>query len=347
MTIFRVRNRFKPPVGGAAWVRLIPENHKGFDGDPVPYKEYIEHFNATVERGTICSRTWKEDDEGEMVGSGKCIPCHELDDDAKNISWRRLSGFLLLHLDWYYLIPATDENGKVLTYRQDSKYHKKGETIYNRVHEADAFKEYGRGAIKREGYDKVFGNLMHWSLGTNHLLVLSSKIDDLQYECQCGGEIDVPIWECPECGGEVFDMTEDGDCEYTKQEVSQIVTELVQCRHCDAKVKLSPVRECDSCKDPQPLTIWDVDLCVAREGSGTSSQLVVRRHKRCEIDKRCKELLPDNDILHRVFAGDSIEYQSKAMKIPNPWKSESARRHVQDYEEGESKDDAEDDDLPV
>lgn len=348
MTIFRVRNRFKPPVGDAAWVRLIPENHNGFDGLPVPYLDYIEHFNATVMRGTICSKIWKESRDGELEGSGKCIPCHELDDGASNISFRRMSAFLLLHLDWYYLIPATDDNNNVLTYRQDSKYHKKGDVIYDRVPEAEAFKQYGRAAVKREGYEKVFGNLMHWSLGTNHLLVLSSKIDDLENECKCGGDIETMLWECPKCGGEVFDLTEDGDCEYTRQEVNQLVTKPVQCPHCDANAMLSPVRECSGCKDPKPLQIWDVDLCVSREGDGAQSQLIVRRHKHVDIDERCKDLIPDRDILQRVFAGDSLEYQSKAMRIPNPWKESDTRRHVQDYDEGDKKgDDAEDDDLPV
>lgn len=347
MTIFRVRNRFKPPRGDAAWVRLLAENHDGMDGQPVPYFDYIEHFNATVKRGTICSRIWKEMPDGEMEGSGKCIPCHEIDDGAGNISWRRLSAFLLLHLDWYYLIPATDDNGNVLTYRQDSKYHKKGDTIFDRVHEAEAFKMYGRGAIKREGYDRVFGNLMHWSLGVNHLLVLSSKIDDLENECKCGGDIETALWECSKCGYEVFDMTPDGNCDYTRQEVNKLVTRPIECPSCGASTMLNPVRECSGCKDPKPLQLWDVDLCVGREGDGAQSQLVVRRHKHVEMDERCKDLIPDRDILQRVFSGDSLEYQSKAMRIPNPWKSEDARRHVQDYDDQESDQADDDDDIPV
>jgi hypothetical protein len=347
MTIFRVRNRFKPPQNDADWVRLIPGNYDGMDGAQVPYFEYIEHFNATVMRGTICSRVWREQPDGELEGSGKCIPCYELDDGASNISFRRMAAFLLLHLDWYYLIPATNDNGEVLTYKRDSKYHKAGDVIFDRIHEPAAYKEYGRAAIKREGYDKVFGNLMHWSLGTNHLLTLSAKIDDLESECKCGGEIETALWECSKCGHEVFDLTEDGDCEYSRKEVNQLVAKKVTCPNCEANVYLNPVRECNNCKDPNPLQLWDVDLCVGREGDGAQSQLIVRKHKHVDVDERCKDLIPDRDILQRVFAGDSLEYQSKAMRIPNPFRKDEARRHVQDYDEGENKDDATDDDLPV
>ncbi len=237
----------------------------------------------------------------------------------------------------------------MLTYKRDSQYHKTGDVIFNRVQESEAYKEYGRGAIKREGYDRVFGNLMHWSLGTNHLLVLSAEIDNLENECKCGGEIETMTWECRKCGAEVFDLTEEGDCEYTRQEVNQIITKPVHCKACDETSMLVPIRECSQCKDPKPLQLWDVDLCVGREGERAQSQLIVRRHKHVEIDERCVDLIPKNDILHRVFAGDSLEYQSKAMKIPNPFKRDDARRHTQEYGEGENeeKDEASDDDLPV
>jgi hypothetical protein len=351
MTIFRVRNRFKPSVGGADWVRLIPGSYEGFDGNSVPYYEYIEHFNATVQRGTICSRVYREQPDGELEGSGKCIPCKELEEGATNISFRRMAAFLLLHLDWYYLIPATDDKGNVLTFRRDTKFHKAGDVIMDRVHEAVAFKEYGRGAIKREGYERVFGNLMHWSMGTNHLLVLSAKIDSLESECKCGGEIETMLWECPHCGAEIFDMTPDGESEYTRQEVAQLVTKEVPCKSCGKRGMLVPVRECTKCKNPTPLQLWDVDLCVGREGEQTQSQLIVHKHKHVPIDERCKDLVPERDILQRVFAGDSIEYQSKSMRIPNPWHTEDARRHVEDYgnsgkEDQADESEAEDGDLP-
>lgn len=351
MTIFRVRNRYKPPKNDADWIRLIPgDEYTGMDGANVPYYEYIEHFNATVMRGTICSKIFKELPDGELEGSGKCIPCREIENGADNISFRRMAAFLLLHLDWYYKIPATNDKGEVLTYSRDSKFHKAGETIFNRIHESEAIKEHGRAAIKRAGYEKVFGNLMHWSLGTNHLLVLSSEIDNLESECRCGGDIETALWECPKCGHEVFDMTEDGECDYSRKEVNQLVARKMECPSCGENVYLHPVRECSECKDPVPLQLWDVNLHVGREGEGAQSQLIIRKHKAEDIDERCVELLPDRDILQRVFAGDSLEYQSKAMRIPNPFRSDEARRNVQDYKEGEGKDgadDADDDDIPV
>ena len=143
MTMFRYRNRFKPPVDDTAWVRLVAHDYTAFNGSTVPFFELIEHFNASVYRGHICSKIWKENEEGELEGTGKCISCKKLDDGAgKDTSFRHLTAFLLLHLDWYYKIPATNEDGETLTYSKDSKYHKAGDTIFDRVHEEAAFEEY-------------------------------------------------------------------------------------------------------------------------------------------------------------------------------------------------------------
>lgn len=349
MTNFRVRNRFKPPQGGASWIRLIAEDHVGMDGVRVPYYEYFEHFNASVKRGTICSKVWKEFTDGSMEGSGKCIPCHEIEDGADNISHRRLSAFLMLLLEWHYEVPATDKKGNLLTYQRDSKFHKKGDTIFNRVPEEEAIEKFGRREIRRSGYNKVFGSLMHWSLGVNHLLVLSGTVDDLEQQCRCGGDIVTPLWECPKCGAEYYDRSPGGDCELSDKEIRDRVMKPEKCSSCGRVGLLNPVLDCASedCKNPYPLRLWDVDLYVGREGEGAQSQLLVRRHRQAPIDERCLDLIPKNNILDRVFAGDSLDYQSEAMKTPNPWKKEEARRHVQDYDEKEKEnDEAEDDEFP-
>jgi DNA-directed RNA polymerase subunit RPC12/RpoP len=357
MTIFRVRNRFKPPQGDYTWIRLLAEMHTGWDGSKMPCYEYGEHYNATIERTTICSKVWRETPNGDLEGNGKCIPCYYIDEEgARNINFRRMAGFLLIHLDWFYLVPATDRKGNPLSYRQDTKYHKKGEPIMDKLWvEGVDERELDRRRLTRRDLrnaEKVFGNLMHWSLGTNHLLVLSSEIVGLMDHCHCGGEINTLVYECPNCGHEVFDLTS-GDCEYSRKELNLIVVKPVECPNCNERNLLTPLRECDNCKDPNPLRLWDVDLCVGREGDGTSSQLIVRGHKHLELDERVADLVPQRDILHRVFAPDDLDYQEKQMRLDNPWKDREARRHVQDYDDDDrgrdkdkSQDDAGDDDIP-
>lgn len=333
LTHFLFGNRFKPPQSDGEWIRLIPGKYEGFDGGLVPFYEYIEHFNATVRRGTICSRAWKELPNGELEGSGKCIPCLELENGATNYSFRRLAGFLLLHLDWYYLIPATDKSGNPLRYTKDTKSHKAGDVILEHVHEPEAIAKLGRVQLRKGGYERVFGNLMHWGIGTNHLLVLSAKMMDLENECRCGGMLETLLWECPNCGAEVFDLTS-GESDYTKKDINQMVIRPVKCSGCGASVMLDPVKECDQCKDPQPLTIWDVDLFVGREGEGTQTQLIIRKHAHRDIDARAAKLIPENtSFLERVYAGTTIEQQAKVLKVRNPFVAEDVRQHVQDYNE--------------
>jgi hypothetical protein len=345
MTGFRVRNRFKPPVGSSTRGRLYPGDYTAFDGGQAKFFEYVEHFNSKVRRGHICSKIWKENADLDLEGSGKCISCYNIEDGQKHTNFRRLSAFLWLHLDWHYLVPATNEKGEELTYQRDSEYHKSGDTIYNKVWCETTTEELKKMKLSPRDVrrcKKVFGSLKHWSMGTNHMLALSAKAASLENECKCGGDISVLVYECsnPDCGHEVFDLTPDGHCEFTKKEISDIVVRPYTCPECGHDDYLVPVRECDSCKDPDPLSLWDVDLEVGREGENTSSVLVIHKHIYCDVDEEAADLIPKNDILHRVFAGDSLDYQSKALRQPNPWKRE--RNDTESYEDPKG---GEDDDL--
>jgi hypothetical protein len=78
--------------------------------------------------------------------------------------------------------------------------------------------------------------------------------------------------------------------------------------------------------------------------------VVVHDFEHADIPDDAAELIPDSDrnILHRVFAADSLRYQAKAMGIKNPY-GEDTRRHTQDYDssnDGEGTEDSVDEDLP-
>ena len=287
---FRYRNRFKPPAPPKnnpsarvepARIRIIPgDGYVSMDGSKAPYFEYMEHFAKRSMRGHICSRLWRELPDGEMTHSGKCLSCIEVEENkARDVQKpRRMSAFLIFNYGEYYLIPATDKDGKVLIRENDTKYAKKGDIIFDRVPLAEAIAEYGRAKIKREGFEKVQGKAEHWSLGVNHLLRLSAKIDDLEQECRCGGTISFPVWECSSCGHEIIDVT-GKDSDLSVDEVNDMVAGPCKCSSCGSVDVLTPVHDCDSCNNPDPLELWDVDLWVRREGSGNQSTLVIRKHK--------------------------------------------------------------------
>ena len=341
---FRFNARFKQPQGEPALIRLIPGNYHTFEGGRAPYFEYIEHYADRCKKTFLCNKHYKVVDD-KLKGTGNCVACYEREHGAKDVSFRPLYGFLLVHLDWFYLIPAEDKDGKELVYQQDSKFHKKGDPIMNRVLCSEAEDEDPK--IRKAGYDKVFGKLMHWSIGGNHMTALTAKTNDLEKECTCGGKIIIPLWSCAGCDADVIDVDGDPDL-WTPKKVREKTSQPHECKKCDTIDFLNPNYDCDSCNDPDPLRLWDVDLEVRREGDGTKSQLIIGRHVPGKIDERVKDLIPQRDILHRVFMGDDHKYQAKHLRVKNPFGDDETRRHVQDYdrERDESRNDAEDGDIP-
>lgn len=348
MTGFRYSNRFKPPINDRTWIRLIPEPHASFSGEMQNFFEYVEHYNATTRRGTICSKIWKEGPDG-LVGSGKCIPCHEIDNGAKNIGFRQLGAFLLIHLDWYYEVQRVNEKGELLTYTRDSKYHKNGDPLITRVwNEADESTLKYHQITRRQLRDckKVFGNLMHWSMGSKHMGALSSKVFDLESKCYCGGELTVPAYECRKCEHILIDV-EKNDRDLTRKQINEMALNEQKCPNCGEVDTPQPLRDCSNdCDEPDCLKIWDVDLEVGRQGEGTDSMIIVYNHRYEDLDERIDEkLLPESPLLHRIFAGDDLKWQAKTMNVANPFIE--VDRHTRDYvdkEKGSSS--VDEDDLP-
>jgi len=320
--------------------------HKDFRGRNAPHHERIEHYNSTVKRSHVCSKIWKEDNDGELHGSGKCISCYLIDDGANHISFRRLSAFSIIHLAWYRLVQATDRDGRPQFHERDTKWANRGDPILEKVLEEELMDKFSKRQMEREGWERVFGHRLHWSLGSDHFRQLIGKVNELQGECHCGGAISTPIWECRGCGREVID-TEASDFDLSKKQLKSITSRPYHCKKCDTAAPLLPVRDCDSCKSPKPVRIWDVDLQVSRQGGQDERRttLSFHKHRVCDLDERCEKLVPERPTLHRIFAPDPIENQAKVMKVRNPWSDDDSRRHLQDRDD--TKDDpADDEDIP-
>lgn len=353
MLSFRYQNRFKPPQDDRTWIRLIPEEHTAFNGRLEPYHERMEHFYSLGKRkgkSFICSKSWRETESGELEGDGKCLLCKATEDGAKNISKRQVDAFLLVHLDWYYLVQAIDSEGNKMTYQEDTKYRKRGEPIMARVwqeasrEELEWFKITRRKLLRQE---KVFGKLMHWSLGRRYFETLATKICDLERHCVCGGRLSVGIYECPNCNNEVFDLTDEGRYlpeGVTVKQVTQSAMNEFLCPHCNTSNLLRPIHECDSCLDPRFPRIWEVDLEVGRIGYENQSQLMIYDHRYQELDDDVVDLIPEKgNLLHRVFAPDSLQYQAKQLGIRNVY-ADDARRHIEERDDSEEQ--VSDEDIP-
>jgi len=326
----RFGKRFNPPIGSVkpALIRLIPGNYVGYDKASVPYFEYADHFNATVKKGHVCSRIWKRDTDGELYSEGKCVSCYMIEDGSKNTSVRHAKAFSIVHYDWYYEIPKFEKNGRTVKYTRNTKDHKAGDVIYHLVNKATAIKDIGRANLKK--YDKVFGQILHWSLGPMHYDQVTAALSEVERECTCGGRIEIPVYECPECGYEALDLTDESSEELSNEEIYNIVTEFYDCPKCKNVVELMPVKFCDKCDKAESVQIWDVDFEVYKTGEATQSQIHISRYYVQEPDERVLPLLDKHeDNLHRAFCGDPIDYQLKMLKVKDPWAGE--RRDTADY----------------
>ena len=322
-----------------SWVRLIPESHVIFDGTTAPYFEYLEHFAARTNKGFICGRGWKEVDNGrggyDLVGNGDCCGCLELDipqgtsewgpNHVKDVSFARKAAFLGLHLEDYHMVEARDRRGNILTYELDTRYHKKGDTIMRRV-----LCERRNCKFCKERYDKVFGKLIHWSIGGGHLKGLSSFADELERECKyCGEELEAQMYLCPTpgCENTLLDMQE---CEYNDDQLLDITSRPLVCQQCNNMVMMAPIydhRHNVECRDPKPTELFDVDIYVKKVGGGKGSFPVLDfvKHRVGEVDESVVELLPTNkddervDVLHRIFKQDPIKQQCDVLNMKDPF----------------------------
>ncbi len=334
-----------------SWVHLWPEKHTGFNGADTPYFEYMEHFSKTRNnQGSVCSREWVEDDRGVRKSFGNCVGCYELDiaegDGEKgdravsDISLRPLAAFTGVHLADYHLVEVTDrETGRVVTYKKGNKWHKQGDPIMRRV------PCIGRGCEHCQARaEKVFGKYIHWSLGTGHFGALSNFVGDLAHTCaKCGDNLVEMIYMCPNCSHKILDLTPSAGNTMTDDAIYDMVSQPCKCRNCGKSMLPRPIYECEGCKNPQPLGLFDVSFQV-RKTSDEFPKLDFGTVRQEPIPEDLMEMFPKGNILHRVFKGDPIRKQMKVFNLgKNPFGSEEAvdYRRNDDAEEPEGADEEE------
>jgi len=340
----RVGHRFNPTTK-SSWIRLIAEEHTSYDGSFVPYFEYTEHFAKTrTNKGFICSRTWEEDFKGDLKSNGNCIGCLELGipqgsgekarDAARDVSIRRMSAFLALHLADYHDVEAHDDRGRPLTYREENKWHKKGDPIMRRVECT------GRGCrecLARR--PKVFGKLVHWSVGGGHLGQISAFADSLEMKCKnCNGKLEAVMFCCPACNEILLDLTDSRNDTMTDEDILAVVGKPVNCRHCRHLDFPKPLFECDSCQNPRSTSLFDVSFCI-KKTSDQIPKLFFEDHRLEDIPKDLAAMLPvDKDgnprnILHRIFTPDDMRRQCDVLQVRNPFGDDPSQERYTGYDD--------------
>lgn len=287
------------------------------DGQEYEYHQRVEFFSARTKKSFVSSAIWKMEGGELMKVGGNCLGYdewkREIDEgiprDKRTVSMRLLHAFNVIHLDWYHLVPVFDDNGKAVLYKGGDR---KGEQVMEKV-----LCEGRRCEMCRDGVEKVFGKKGHWSVGSGHLGDLAGYITEIEKNCSyCGeGMLEVISWECSECGHPVIDMNE---TRLSDNEIAEIVLDIQECQKCGNKDYLLRQLECDKCQDPTPLSIFDVDIDVKRQGEGTNSTIQIPRFTACDISDELKDLCKPYDF-KQVFAPDPLDIQARLLKINNKY----------------------------
>lgn len=321
---YRFRNRWAPPKGVTTKIRLLPGNYLNFEGDETEYYQYVEHFVARSNRGFVCSKQYQIVEGSLATVGGKCLGCRERDEGAEDISWRLMSAFNVLHLDWYHYVPAVDRNGRPIKFTRGPR---EGQQAMDEVP-----CEGRRCPHCKEGHEKFFGRHVYWSIGSGHMNDLAGIVTEIEKDCvNCGGRgsIEVASYECEECGHIFIDMNE---TDLKMSEVASYVSYKRECPKCEHKAFPMRQYECRKCKDPIPTSIFDCELEIKRQGEQTNSSVQVPRWERVEIPEelveKCKPFA-----FKKIFAPDPFEVQATILKIKNPWGKDGSEPNPDEHSE--------------
>jgi len=321
----RWKCRWAPPVNTTTKIRILPGSYLDLEGDEGEYFPFVEHFVKRSNRGFICSKQYQIVNGDLATIGGKCLGCQEIDNGAEDISWRMLHAFNVLHLSWYHYVPAVDDKGRPIKY---SKGKKQGEQAMNELP-----CEGRKCPHCADKHEKFFGRHVYWSLGSGHMNEFAGVVEEIGKDCaNCGeGRLNTASYECEKCGHVYIDME---TTELDQKAVRSFVArkhECPKCQHVGTPLKQD---ECDNCRDPLSLSIFDCELEIKRQGEGTNSTIQIPRWVKAEIPKELEEKCkPFN--FKKVFTPDPFEIQAKILKIKNPWGKEDAKAddHAKDHED--------------
>lgn len=314
-----IRNRFDPPKHTTTPFRFRPAEYRCFNGSTSSYYQYFKHYSAARNRSFICSKTWEENEAGDIYAvGGKCLGCDEIDDGNRGVNRQLLHGFNGVWLIWFHLVPAEDKKGKAIL-------DKNGKPAMDRI------PCKGRACdLCKQKVEKVFGNPVHFSVGISHLNNLVGFSEEIEKHCACGGLITPVTYGCVKCGAVLLDVT---SSDLDDESLGKWVKKAHKCPECETVALAIPENECSGCGNPIPLSIFDVDVEIKKHGEQKSSSIQIPRWTQKELSKELEEMpMPD---LSKVLRGSDFEWQAKCLGIENPYGAEKGEKANPDDHAGE------------
>lgn len=301
-------------------------------------REYFltfEHYFATKQRGGTCRAGLKLERAGDnfelVAGDDDCPACYLMDKEGvEAINRRLLHVFNAIILGYFHLVDSDKEDKEGKPYK-----------IYEPC-------EGKRCKHCSNGVEKTYGRRVYWQLGKRGVNTLMSHADTvLSKHCKCGGSLEPVGFECPECHEILIDIAEEG---LSKKEIQAYRVKEHKCPNCKNTDLAVEVSECDSCKDAQPLTIWDVQLEVGKQGKKTETQIMITGWSPLtdkligKIEKKRKPYEFDK----MLFKKPTCEQLAKKMGIPNQFEGDDEEKGSVKWKDDKrkDKDKNDDDDAP-
>jgi hypothetical protein len=289
------------------------------------YFLYYDHYSATKRRSASCTAGLRFDENNAAapidVGKEPCPACHFIDNDvAGNISRRRMHVFNAFLLGYFHQVDSDRKSDSGV-----------------------AYKDWVECAGKRckhcgANVERIFGRRVFWPLSPRFVKSINAySKSEFSTRCRCGGNLEKIGLDCPECREILYDFVED---RIDDKEIAQLSATQTRCPGCKEVVVPKLTLECDECKKPTPLTLWDVEMKVVKVGTGTDTAINIVKWE--PISDKVRELVSKQKPFDfgRLFKKMAPNEMAKLFGIPNPYEDEdtkSDRKHV-DWDEDEDDD---------
>lgn len=277
------------------------------DMDVMNLEYYLtfEHFFAAKKRGATCAaglRVMPDGDDFELTfGDGQCPACYHIEDGAGGINRRLMHVFNAVLLGHFHLIDSNRTDGEGKPYKDWVDCEGK------------------RCKYCSSGSDRIYGRRVYWPMGSrfvNTLMTHSNTV--LSGYCKCGGEIEPIGFQCPECEEVIRDLEEDPA---DNEELALLRSKKSKCPNCKVVDVPNEVPECDSCKKARPLTLWDVQFKLARQGEGTDTTLMISEWKPIteKLLAKIEKKMRPYDFAKGLYKPPTPAQQAKRLEVPNPF----------------------------
>lgn len=239
-----------------------------------PFDIMFRHYNlrSRNQNGDYhrCSAGIKEGRNGKLYqGFEPCLGCYEAYNNPQGgIEQARMHNiFSGVKLTYYHMAPS-----------KAGRIDRKTKQPY-----MDAYDCMGKNCeLCRAGVKKEFARRIWWPIGPMFFGQLQALRDNkLRKTCECGGRVDLPAYECPQCRAVFHDFEENPISPEAEEEVMEALDlDKHQCKKCGAVTYMEPLYSCLDCGNPRPLDLWNTKMELYQTGSGTDAKLDIERARK-------------------------------------------------------------------